>query len=294
MNQPKKNDTATTITETIIKALEAGTIPWRKTWTALPPESVSTGKLYRGANVFLLGLALNQEKSHYADPRWITFKQAQDLGGHVRKGERASAAYFWKMLEVADETAEEPKLKNIPYAKIYAVFNVEQCEGLNLKPVLRTSVNPIESADALLATMSEKPTIRHRQTMAFYSPVEDAINMPRQEIFDCDQEYYATLFHELIHWTAKRVNRDVAGNKFGDEKYSFEELVAELGSAILCARTGIDNSSLTQNSAAYIQSWIRVFKNDTKILLKAATAAQKAVDFITGEYQAKAAAEDVA
>ncbi len=279
------------VTNLILEALNRGVVPWRKPWTgqdALPMNLVSS-KTYRGVNVFLLALA------PYADHRWLTFKQVGDCGGTVRKGERSTMVVFWKRSDppIDPETGEVGKAP-IPILRYYHVFNVEQCEGLNVAPVNESSergeAERIEKAEALLASMPDPPRIEVGHA-AWYRPNDDLIQVPPIGKFRSSESYYATLFHELGHATGneKRFNRPgVTGNaRFGSGEYSQEELVAELTSAFCCAVAGLDNSFI-EDAASYIQGWLKVLKSDPKAMVIAATQAQRAADYIMGVRYANA------
>lgn len=271
------------VTARIVDALGRGLVPWRKPWAeSRPPENAVSHKPYRGVNVFLLGLGL------FKDHRWLTFKQAQDMGGHVRCGERSMLAVFWKLNELATEDEADRK-RSVPILRYYHVFNVEQCDGLRL-PALAApdQLAPrvrIERAEQLVRSLPDPPTIRERCSEAWYRPSEDLIQIPRLQDFSSSDAFYATLFHELGHATGheKRLNRPgVTGTiHFGSEDYSREELVAELTSAYCCASLGLDNS-LVDNSAAYIDGWLRRIGSDPKTIVMAATQAQRAADYLRG------------
>jgi antirestriction protein ArdC len=300
------------VTDRIVKAIEEGVSPWRKPWAAAGsrfsfngkpvtgPVNATTGKPYRGVNVLLLSLG------GFNDPRWLTFKQAQTLGGTVKKGEKGTPIVFWKWVEVkpdtqTEETGEEtqntPTGKRVPILRYYTVFNVEQCEGFKtLKPLVETkptgkTLTPIEAAEGILSGNKNNVEVKHGGDKAFYSPLGDFIGMPHVEQFESMEAYYATRFHEEGHATGHgtRLNRPgiVNFNGFGTDTYSREELVAELTSAFLCAVAGID-SNLDQ-SAAYLKGWLKPLKGDPKMIVIAAGQAQKAADFILGT---EAAEED--
>jgi len=201
--------------------------------------------------------------------------------------------------EVEDAPTGEKALKTVPILKTFTVFNVSQCDGLELPPVQIFEHHPIEEAEALVSNMPQRPTIQHGGQRAYYSPSGDYVGMPTPESFESPEAYYSTLFHELTHSTGhrSRVNRFTAddyGPRFGSDPYAREELVAELGSAFLRAACGIETMPELENSAAYLQSWLNVLKNDRRLLVYAASQAQKAADFInpqTEEEQAEDADE---
>jgi antirestriction protein ArdC len=262
------------ITDKVLEALEAGTVPWRKPWAG-EPTSLQTGKTYRGINYLLLGCA------PYGSPFWATYKQAQKRGGQVRKGEKSWPAVFWKWLE----KEEDGKKRRFPLLRFYRVFNSEQCDGLTLPemPAATGENAPIEAAEIIWANMPQRPALEG-SSRASYSPSADRIGMPLPEVFNSREAYYGTLFHEMGHSTGheSRLDRDtVRDAAFGTHDYSKEELVAEMTSAFLCGHAGIDGATLEQ-SAAYIDGWRRKISKDPKLVVDAAAKAQKAADFILG------------
>ena len=271
------------ITLKIIQSLETGIVPWKKPWhsTASLPVSLATGKPYRGINSFLLGLA------PYTDHRWITFRQVQERGGSIKSSEKATMVVFWKFWEPPSDT-DEP-VKRIPVLRYFHVFNVEQCEGLNVPALYKPDPFPeqqrIERAELLIRSMPNPPTISEGGNAAWYRPSDDHVQMPPLRSFESAETYYATLTHELGHATGheSRLNRkEVTGSiRFGSGAYGKEELVAELTSAFCCATVGLDNS-LIANSASYINGWLKVLKCDPKAVVIAAAQAQKAADYIRG------------
>lgn len=268
------------ITEAIISKLESGVIPWKKPWNASTqaPRNLLTGKPYRGINAFLLC------STCFASPYFLTFKQCSEKGGQVKAGERGFPVVFWSTVEVEDkETGDE---KSIPFMRYYTVFNVEQTTlPVPALPQVEREFNPIEEAERIVAAMPNRPDIRHQQAKAFYSPSFDYINMPKQELFHSNPEYYSTLFHELGHSTghSSRLARKgvTESSYFGSHEYSKEELVAEMAAAFLCAEAGIVQTTI-DNSAAYIGGWLKALKSkDNKaMVIHAASQAQKATDFI--------------
>ena len=294
--QPTQPTVYETVTARIITALEAGRIPWAKPWSTAGaldpfPRNFRTGVPYRGANVLLLWA------SAYASPYWLTFKQAKELGGTVRKGETGTPILFWKIATDRDETREttEPttedgESKRSFLCRSYMVFNVEQCDGLELpaspSPSPRPESKRDQACEALVAGWEGRPSLHlenDHEGRAYYCPGTDSVHMPVSSRFVDTPHYYATMFHELIHSTGhpSRLNRSV-GKSFGDELYSKEELTAEVGASFLCAIAGISNERTEQNSTAYLQSWIAALKGDTRLIVTAAAAAQKAVDLIVG------------
>jgi antirestriction protein ArdC len=267
------------VTERILSELEKGEVPWRKPWRALPPANLISKKHYRGINFFLLSLA------GYGSQYWLTYRQAQSLGGNVRKGEHGTKIVFWKFDKYETETADgETEKRASAFLRYYVVFNLEQTEGLKALLAL-PSANPIESAEAIVAGMPNAPAFE-QDFRASYIPSKDTVTMPSRTAFQSQAEYYSTLFHELTHATghAKRLGREGFDKPqmFGSESYSREELVAEMGSAMLCGVSGIELSTIA-NSAAYLKSWTARLKGDSRLVVSAASAAQKAADYIRGE-----------
>lgn len=266
------------VTDKILEALASGTVPWHKPWSAGLPKNATTNRPYHGINTVLLGMA------PYSDPRWLTYKQAGQLGGHVRKGEHGSLITFWKQLKVDDENEESTK--TIPLLRVYKVFNVQETEELNLAPFQTNPIEPIEAATAISAGMPNPPSIDHGGgDRAYYVPSRDSVHMPALNVFGGAEGYHSTLFHELSHSTGhtSRLNRESlkTPSPFGSDVYSREELVAEFDAAFVCAASGIDTT--IDNSVAYIAGWSRALRSDKRLVIGAASQDQKAADYITGE-----------
>jgi len=285
------------VTDRIIASLKDGIIPWEKPWKAPTfaggsfPRNFVTGKPYRGVNVFLLW------GTRFSSPLWLTFKQALELGGNVRKGEKGSQIVFYKQLSSRKvKTDDAPVIKDgskeddrAPFIlTYYTVFNVEQCDGLTIPSVEPTPALPVDADDtceAIVSGWAGRPTIRTEEVnegRAYYRPATDSVHLPARFRFIDTAHYYATLFHELVHSTGheSRLARKF-GSSFGDELYSKEELVAETGAAFLCAVAGIATKHTEQNTAAYIQNWISKLEQDNRMIVQAAASAQRAVDLIT-------------
>jgi antirestriction protein ArdC len=267
------------ITSRIVEELEKGVVPWRKPWKTLAPANLVSKKPYRGINVFLLAL------QGYGSQYWLTYRQAQALGGNIRKGEHGTKIVFWKFATFDTETADgEAEERKSAFLRYYTVFNLEQTEGLKALLALPPA-SPIESAEDIVKGMPNPPGFE-RDFQAAYIPSRDTVTMPSRTSFNCQEEYYSTLFHELTHSTghAKRLAREGFDRpqQFGSQSYSREELIAEMGSAMLCGVAGIEQSTLA-NSAAYLSTWINRLKADSKLIISAASAAQKAADYIRGE-----------
>jgi len=269
------------VTNLIIQKLEQGIIPWKQPWRDLgPPRNLITQRPYRGMNLLLLS-ALGFPENEY-----LTFKQVQDLGGRVKKGEKANLVTMWVWLD-EDETRrkQEAKGRKRPLLRYYHVFNVTQCTGLPARAVQIEAKpnNPIEKCEGIIAGMPNRPKIVHNENEAYYHPHADYINMPKMQVFESSQAYYATLFHELIHSTGyeSRLNRKelIEETSFGSESYSIEELTAEIGSCYLTSYAGIAMNELS-NSVGYLQGWLDRLKKDKKFIVYASAHAQKAVDYI--------------
>ena len=270
------------VTEKILAAMEASTGQWSASWdnqTSLPHNRAS-GKPYQGINTLILwGAALNHG---YTSSAWLTYKQAAALGGQVRKGEHGAHCVFYKptVREVQNDQGEKESRKSL-ILKSFVVFNEDQIDGLPAVPTVeRPQFSPIEQAERILA--DSHATIQHGGASAFYRPSTDTIHLPERERFTGTEAYYSVALHELTHWTGhtSRLARDFSG-RFGGEAYAFEELIAELGSAFLCAELGIVKRTL-ENHASYLNSWIRVLKSDKKAIWTAAAQAAKAHAFIRG------------
>lgn len=281
------------VTDRICELLERGVVPWRQPWRSIgAPRSLASGKDYRGINVFILGSA------GFSSPHWLTFKQAAERGGHVRKGEKGWPIVFWKWPERAAKNAAPQNEDTTseygrgPLLRYYTVFNVTQCEGLQYPlPDAPTTVEPIAECERIVESMPKRPTIR-QGGRACYMPILDTIEMPARDVFVDSAAYYATLFHELAHATGheSRLKRRPSSEPryLGDSAYAREELVAEMGSALLCGQSGIDTATI-ENSAAYIANWLKALRDDRRLVVFAAAQAQKAADFILGRTFAPAA-----
>jgi len=262
------------VTDKIIKKLEAGTIPWRKPWRDAGAVNWKTQKPYRGINAILLDSG-----------EYLTFKQVQEAGGKVKKGAKSHLVVFWKWLD--KENKETGELEKIPFLRYYRVFALNQTEGLESKrkDAEIFENNPIEAAEKIIEAYPSRPVITFAPGKAYYSPRKDIISVPELNDYLSPEEYYSTLFHEAIHSTGHktRLNRATLTElaAFGSETYSKEELVAEIGAAMLCGKARIENKTL-ENSAAYIQAWLRVLKQDSRMVVLAAGQAQKAADYILG------------
>ena len=272
------------VTEKIIKQLESGVAPWRKPWTCHTPANLLTQKEYRGLNVFTLA------SQGFPSRFWLTFNQATKLGGGIRKGEKSSPVIFWNIGDERETTAQDgTKEISRPFLlRYYSVFNLSQTEGIDIAAshLQETRTNdPIETCEQIVTDMPNPPAFE-QSSKAWYSPTNDLVGMPARGLFHSSEEYYATAFHELAHSTghSKRLHRENFDNpvSFGSEAYSKEELIAEMTAAMLCGIAGIEQKTL-ENSAAYLKTWIARLKSDSRLLISAASHAQKAADFIQGK-----------
>ncbi|ERF77434.1 ArdC family protein [Gallibacterium anatis] len=300
----QKKDIYQEITDRIIAALEAGTAPWLKPWNdpegnwELPCNAVS-GRFYQGVNILLLWIAA--EEKGYQQSKWITARAANQLGGYVRRGEKATiiASYCPIEREKLDDDGNPiynedgtPEMEQFAILKRYPVFNIEQCEGLPSN-MFNTEVKAVCSndemkqyhiysdirkiIDGMSLTVTMKPSSK-----AFYHSVTDKIVMPEMKQFNSEEDFYSVLLHEMTHATGhlSRLNRDgiTSGQaKFGNKIYAFEELVAEMGGAFLCAHLGFNK--VPQN-AAYIESWLNILKSDKRAIIKASGFARKACEYM--------------
>lgn len=286
----ERKDVYERVTARIVADLERGVRPWAQPWTSgnnRPHRPLRhNGLPYSGINVLMLWSAAVD--AGFQGAQWMTFRQAQELGGHVRKGERGSLVVYANRVTKSgtDENGDEVEVE-IPFLKGYTVFNVDQIDGLpaqyQAKPEPRF-VEPVErlthAEEFFRATAAD---IRERGGRAFYSPAGDYIQIPPIDAFPNAEEFYSTLAHEATHWTKgpNRLVRDFGRKSWGDEGYAIEELVAELGAAYLCADLEI-TPEVREDHAAYISSWLKVLKGDKRAVFSAAAHAQRAVDFLHG------------
>jgi antirestriction protein ArdC len=271
-------DVYTEVTNTIIAELEKGAAPWVQPWHSKgirTPHNAITKRPYSGINALLLWIeAMNKGYEHGA---WLTYKQAKEAGGHVRKGEKSTLVVLVKPFEVAVEKDGEETTETRLLMRGYRVFNVSQCDGL---PDRLTTVEKRETvADPEFDSWVRRTGAKLKTgDKACYTPALDAITMPPRSDFKSSAHYSATILHELGHWTGheSRLNRDL-NNRFGDQGYAAEELIAELTSAFLCADMGI-NGDLRH--AGYVESWLKLLRNNKRAIFTAASQAQKAADFL--------------
>lgn len=279
------------ITSKIVTQIEGGTAPWRKPWSnkqgRVSRPLRHNGKPYSGVNILILWSTA--EHRGYASPFWMTYRQAMELGGQVRKGEKSELIVYANKAtkkETNDDTGEETE-RQFNFLKTYCVFNADQIDGLpdHFNARAAATYNNTDQAvriadDFIAATGAE---IRIGGDRAFYSPAHDFVGMPPFESFNSAPDYYSTGLHELTHWTRaeKRLAREFGRKRWGDEGYAMEELVAELGSAFLCADLGLELASEPrQDHASYLASWLQVLKNDSRAIFSAASHASRAADYL--------------
>ena len=295
--KPTKRDLYQETTNKIIALLENGVLPWRRTWSqyGLAKNYVS-GKAYKGINMILMN------NTAYNIPYFLSFKQAKELGGTIKKGAKAEQVLYFKLTfkdengkVLSQETATQYKkagrvVKVLRFLRYFSVFNIADIEGIeyDIPEVELKDNEQIEKCDQLVLDMPNPPKFETTNTdKAFYAPLLDLINMPSIKQFENSAEYYSTLFHEMIHSTGHETRLNRTGiselDKKAKNEYSKEELIAEMGAAFLCATTGIDYDAVTENSAAYINGWLKVLKADKRFIFQSAAAAQKAANYILGE-----------
>lgn len=282
MSTQTKIDVYDIVTNRIIELLEAGTIPWQKPWAeAGIPMNLISKRPYKGINVWLL------TSLDYVQNLFLTFDQLKSIGGSVKKDEKGQVVVFWKSIKKQpEELDEQGNPKMIPMLRYYKVFNIAQCRDIPANLLLEKverDIDPIAECEAIVSGTPECPAIRHKEQKAYYDVEQDYINMPKKKSFKSSEGYYQTLFHELIHSTGhqKRLNRKSITEmaEFTDDLYSLEELVAELGACYLASFSGILKEEIS-NSAAYIKGWLKKLRDDKKMIVHAASFAQKGVDFI--------------
>lgn len=277
-----KPDAYQIVTDRILAMIDEGVAPWRKPWANMAPRSMSTGKPYRGINLFLLGSG-----------HWGTYKKITELGGQIRKGEKSSVAVFWKFLDTKDD---DGKKKTIPLLRYYNVFHEDQADWPDGKPArFESSALPgtenerIVAADQIVTAYKKSDNAPRFDAEgwdhACYIPSLDAIQVPKIEQFESSAHYYSTVFHECAHSTghATRLDREGVTNPtlFGSHTYAREELVAEMAAAMLCGEVGLLDDTV-ESSAAYLKNWRDKIAADPRLIVKAAGEAQRAADMILG------------
>ena len=281
-----KRDVYEEVTARMLDALESGVVPWRKPWTSMGAHrNLITGREYRGINVFLT--ALSAMRGGYSYPMWVTMKQANKLGGRVRAGERGTLVVFWEpRVDIRkNDVGEDEEVRRLVFKKYY-VWNVEQVDGVILPEIPKpVGASTHDGAEALWECYADRPGLFHGGNAAFYTAGLDAIQMPPRASFESTNAYYQVLFHESIHSTGAkhRLNRSTLtqAGKFGDANYSQEELVAEMGGAMLLARAGLEPPYA--NSAAYLRGWLQALNDDKRLVVVAAQQAERAARYILGE-----------
>lgn len=288
-NNTNRQDVYTRVTDKIVAELEKGVRPWIKPWSAEHAAGRITrplrhnGQTYSGINILMLWASAMEQD--FTAPIWMTFRQAKELNANVRKGEKGSLVVYANTLTRTEEADNGEEVeRQIPFMKGYTVFNIEQIDGLPdhyySKPAPRMDgPQRIDHAESYFTGL--KADIRHGGNRAYYSVSTDHVQMPYFESFRDAESYYATLAHEMTHWTRHqtRLDRSFGRKTWGDEGYAREELVAELGSAFLCADLDL-TPEVRDDHAAYIGSWLEVLKNDKRAIFSAAAHAQRAVDFL--------------
>lgn len=269
------------VTGKILEALERGVIPWQRPWSLAGGHRNIEGRPYTGVNPILLEIAA--EEAGYEQPAWATYKQAQKHGGQVRKDEKGSLITFYKVWnKINEETGEEEQRFTLRY---YKVWNVAQIDGLDWQPAepVAPGADPLAAGEEIIDGMPNAPKITVKQSdRAFYRPSTDSVTLPALSQYEEPEAFYRTAFHELVHSTGhkSRLDRNLTG-RFGTPDYAREELIAEIGAAILCATSGISHE--VEDSAAYIATWQKALSDDPRLIVTAASKAQKAADYITGK-----------
>ena len=291
-----------TVTDRIIAALETGVAPWVRPWdgeTDPVPMNAETRRPYRGVN--FITLQIEAQTSGYPRNCWLTYRQAAQLGGQVRRGEHGTPVVFWKLRRVNTTVETEPWARDhdlaeqvIPLLRWYTVFNTAQIDGLPAAfAAPAPSVPAWPSADVAETLIADAGAeIRHGGTKAYYQPGSDYIQLPPRGAFPSAAGYYATTLHELVHWTAhpSRLDRQLGG-RFGEEAYAAEELIAELGSAFLCAHCRVEGQL---QHASYVGNWLRVLRRDKRAIFVAGTKAQNAADYLLARSTQTTGAEALA
>lgn len=269
------------VTKQILNLLDEGTVPWAKPWRTTLHKNPATKHTYRGINQ-LLCEAYMMGNEDWTDPLWVTYKGAEKLGGNVVKDEKSNIVVYWKWnIEKDEETGEEKRTGG--YYLYYRVFNVAQCENLELPEVEELELVPNEEAQRVIDEYEKSPKIVYGGNSAYYRPSADLVNVPKSKDFVDSDSFYAVNFHELIHSTGHKTRLERDGvmtiDEFGSESYSKEELIAELGCAMLCAQTGISPEQI-ERSASYLDSWRSKLSDEPKWIVQAASKAQKACEYM--------------
>lgn len=286
------------LTDRIIEKIKEGAKPWQSRWSGYGlAKNYATGHEYTGINFFILNLL-----SPHPIPYFMSYKQAKEQGGQVKKGAKSERIYFYtsyykdkdgKNLSESEGQqiqAEGGEVNRIAFLKYYHVFNVEDIEGIEVETpeAMLTEHERLEACEAVIKGYKNGPKhITEDPNSAFYKPSTDEVNLPQLERFKSVEGFYLTMFHELCHSTghADRLNREgiTKPAKFRSERYAREELVAEMGAAFLAGHVGIGGEDVEDQNAAYLGGWLSVLENDTTLIFKAAAEAQKAVNRILGQ-----------
>lgn len=276
------------VTAKMIERMESGKLNWNRPWKAgMLPHNYESGHTYRGWNLFITMF------SEFESPYFLTFNQISKMGGTIKKGSKGLPIMFWKKFSKKTvETNKDGKEleKSFLIAKDWTIFNAEQIEGIDFKEIELNQLGTCEELETITHNMPTPVKIKHSLMSdgAYYTPTYDEISMPDKGQFKATGEYYSTLVHETIHSTGHKSRLDRFAKNDGEfdgrkGSYSYEELVAELGAAYLCAMYGVNSEDTEKNSAAYLQGWLQRFKGDLQMLYKASTDAQKAVDYIVNK-----------
>lgn len=278
------------VTERIISALQQGEVPWRRPWEESMPRlgqhrNAFTEHVYTGVNAIVTFL------SNYRDPRWCTYHQAEQAGGHVRRGEKSTRLLFMKSVRKTDEATGETS--HVQYARAFWAFNVEQCEGLDLQPAEdykppAQTTGRHDEAERTILDYCESQRVRYKEqgNRAYYDPMWDSVTVPPFESFTTPEGYYSVAFHELAHSTGHHSRldrfRDNKEAAHGLEDYSKEELTAELGSCFSLAELGIQSPELGENQAAYLRGWLQALQDDRRMIVSASSHGWKAAQMVLG------------
>lgn len=274
----EKKDMYAIINNMILDKLQQGMPPWKQTWNSFgPARNYLSGKPYRGINALILG------NSGFEYPLFMTFLQAKELGGCIKKGSESIPVIYYKKLQIE----KDEDVKSIPFLRYYNVFNIDCVEGIRFKLPTRYQNDPIDRCESIVAGMINKPAIEHGGDEPHYNAMEDKVKIPARGNFTNSEEYYATLFHELSHSSGhrSRLNREslIKPSLYGSREYCREELIAEIATCFLCGEAGIGNNVI-DNSASYIKFWqdrlVHILKDDNKAFVRASAQAQKATDYI--------------
>jgi len=272
-----RTDVYQSVTDRLIEAIEAGTAPWQRPWIGGGPVNVRNGRAYRGINIFLL--EMTSAFKGYSDPRWGTYKALGEVGAQVRKGEHATSVILWKPVP-KKKASDDEEDSNYMLLRSYSVFNAEQADGVPALPK-GFEHDPSERAEEIVrGYVPHGPLIQFGGSSAFYRQDDDVVGCPQMSQFKKIEGYYSTLFHELVHSTGHKSRLDrLQRTGFGSGPYAKEELVAEMGAAMLCGSVGIDN---LDQSASYVKGWLRPLQEDPRFAIQAAANAQRAADLILG------------